>query len=151
MDVTKDIHDVKIIPLKLLPNERGRLMEVQRSDDSHFLGFGQAYVTATRPGFVKAWYRHTKQVDQIAAVNGLFKLVLFDSRRESTSRGKLQEIILGELAPKLVQIPSGVWHGFKNIGENEAFLLHLNTVPFNFQNPDEERLSMETETIPYVW
>jgi dTDP-4-dehydrorhamnose 3,5-epimerase len=126
-------------------------MEVQRSDDSHFLGFGQAYITATRPGVIKAWYRHTKQVDQITAINGLFKLVLFDARPESATRDKLQEIILGELAPKLVQIPAGIWHGFKNIGENEAFLLHLNTVPFDFQNPDEERLPMETKIIPYGW
>ena len=39
------IDGVRVVPLKLIRNERGRLIEVQRRDDAHFLGFGQAYVT----------------------------------------------------------------------------------------------------------
>src|SRR5262245_26942622 len=56
---------VFIKPLKLLPNARGHLMEVQRRDDAEFPGFGQAYVTQTFRGVVKAWYRHRLQIDQL--------------------------------------------------------------------------------------
>ena len=76
------IDGVRVVPLKLIRNERGRLIEVQRRDDAHFLGFGQAYITSTLPGVVKAWYRHARQIDQIALMKGTLKLVLFDSRRQ---------------------------------------------------------------------
>jgi len=145
------ISGVKIIPLKLLPNEKGRLMEVQRVDDTHFPGFGQTYITSTHSGVVKAWYRHHHQIDQIASVTGLFKIVLYDTRNDSPTKDEINEIILGELAPKLVQIPPGIWHGFKNIGTKEAFLLHLNSIPFRFEAPDEDRLSSNDRTIPYNW
>jgi len=76
------INEVKITQLKLLPNEKGRLMEVQRVDDANFLVFGQTYITSTYPGVIKAWYRHHHQIDQIASITGLFKLVLYDARDE---------------------------------------------------------------------
>jgi len=145
------IDGVKIKQLKLLPNEKGRLMEIQRNDDADFPGFGQTYITSTHRGVVKAWYLHHHQIDQIASITGLVKLVLYDVREDSTTKHVLKEIILGELAPKLVQIPVGVWHGFKNIGATEAFLLHLNSIPFNFDSPDEDRLSFDDPSIPYTW
>lgn len=145
------IEGVHVTILKLLPNERGRLMEVQRSDDAFFPGFGQVYVTQSLNGVVKAWYRHRRQVDQIAVISGLVKLALYDDREASPTNGALNEIIFGELAPKLVQIPPGVWHGFKAIGSTDAFLLHLNSIPFDPNDPDEERLPTDHKSIPYHW
>ncbi len=145
------IEGVEVCPLKLLPNEKGRLMEIQRADDKIFPGFGQVYITSTLPGIVKAWYRHTTQIDQIAVMVGLLKLVLYDDRETSPTRGKINTIFLGELAPKLVQIPPGIWHGFQTIGEREAFALHLNSVAFQADAPDEDRLPYDTNIIPYQW
>lgn len=147
----KTIEGVKIQSLKLLPNERGRLMEVQRVDDETYPGFGQAYITSTHSGVVKAWYRHHRQVDQIASVTGLIKLVLYDDRNDSPTNGMLNEIIMGELSPKLVLIPPGVWHGFKTISSEESFLLHLNSIPFDFETRDEDRLPYDDTSIPYKW
>jgi dTDP-4-dehydrorhamnose 3,5-epimerase len=124
-----EIEGVHVVALKLVRNERGRLMEVQRRDDPHFLGFGQAYITSTLPGVVKAWYRHARQIDQIALIKGTLRLVLFDSRENSATREVLFEITIDEAAPALVQIPSGIWHGFQAI-KDEALLLHLNSESF---------------------
>jgi dTDP-4-dehydrorhamnose 3,5-epimerase len=126
-------------------------MEVQRADDPHFLGFAQAYVTSTYPGVIKAWYRHHRQIDQIASITGLVKLVLFDARADSPSCDRVQEIYLGDLAPRLIQIPPGVWHGFQAVGPDEAFLLHLNSVAHDSAAPDEDRLAPDDPTIPYAW
>jgi dTDP-4-dehydrorhamnose 3,5-epimerase len=147
----KELHSVRIVNLKLLPNARGRLQEIQRSDDEHYLGFAQAYITSTYPGVIKAWYLHHKQTDQIASVKGLVKLALFDAREDSPTRGAVQEIFMGELAPKLVQIPPGIWHGFQAVGPDEAFLLHLNSEPYRADQPDEIRLPIDSEKIPYTW
>ena len=145
------IEGVHIQPLKLLPNGRGRLMEVQRADDPNFPGFGQVYITSTYPGVVKAWYRHHRQIDQIAVVSGLLQLVLYDPRENSKTAGLINEIYLGELAPKLVLIPPGIWHGFRAIGAREAFALHLNSLPLSAEYPDEDRLPADDPSIPFQW
>ena len=145
------IDQVLVVPLKKIVNERGHLMEVQRNDDRHYPGFGQAYVTATSPGVVKAWYRHLKQVDQIALVKGALILVLYDTRDNSPTCRTLQEIHLDEDNPVLVQIPPGIWHGFKALAAEPTLLLHLNTIPFDFANTDEDRLAPDDPSIPYRW
>ena len=142
---------VNVIALKRQDNERGHLMEVQRADDAHYLGFAQAYVTSTLPGVVKAWYRHHQQVDQIALVKGELLLVLYDARADSSTNGQVLEIPISQTSPLLVQIPTGVWHGFKASGEEAAFLLHLNSEAFNPDAVDEDRLSWNDSSIPYTW
>lgn len=126
-------------------------MEVVRSDDPHRPGFGQAYVTCTLPGVVKAWYRHHKQFDQIALVKGDLVVALYDSRKDSPTCDNLMEIRVSEQAPLLVKIPPGVWHGFKPLGNEPAYLLHLNSVAYNFEQTDEDRLPPDTPLIPYEW
>jgi dTDP-4-dehydrorhamnose 3,5-epimerase len=145
------IEGVVVTDLKVVRNERGRLMEVQRADEPTFPGFGQAYVTATFPGVVKAWYRHTAQVDQLAVVSGELRLALYDSREGSPTCGTVAELRLGDGQPLLVQIPPGVWHGFQAVGDREALILHLNTVAYDAAAPDEERLDPGTDAIPYRW
>ena len=148
---TSKIYQVAVVPLKKLVNERGHLLEVQRNDDSHFPGFGQAYLTATNPGIVKAWYRHHRQTDQIALAQGTLRLALFDARETSPTQGQVQELIISEDQPALVQIPPGVWHGFQALGKSAACLLHLNTIPFSFQDTDEDRLPPTSTEIPFWW
>lgn len=146
-----NLFQVQIVRLKKIVNERGFLMEVQRADDPHFSGFGQAYITQTLPGVVKAWYRHQIQTDQITIVSGQVYLVLVDSRHTSPTYREIQKIILTDQEPVLVQIPAGVWHGFKAMGAQPACLLHINSEPFNAQEPDEERLPADTTYIDYSW
>lgn len=145
------IHQVTTVTLKKVITGRGHLMEVQRCDDPHFPGFGQAYITATKPGVVRAWYLHRQQTDQIALVAGRLLLVLYDARADSPTQRMIQEIRMSEEVPLLVRIPTGVWHGFRAIGEQSACLLHLNTLPFDFSHPDEKRLAWDDPLIPYRW
>lgn len=145
------IDGVIVQSLKLLPNDRGHLMEIQRDDDPAFPGFGQAYVTSTYQGVIKAWYRHHRQIDQITVAKGLLKLVLYDDRKDSATQGEVQVIYLGESAPKLVQIPRLVWHGFQAVGESSALAVHLNSIPYNFNDPDEDRIAHDDASIPFSW
>jgi hypothetical protein len=66
--------------LKVVPDDRGRLMECLRNDDELFIRFGQFYMTTTFPGVVKGWHLHDGQWDNIVCVKGMIKLVLFDGR-----------------------------------------------------------------------
>ena len=145
------IDGVRIVRLKKVVNDRGHLMEVQRADDEHFLGFGQAYVTCTLPGVIKAWYRHHQQIDQIALLRGAATVVLFDDRPQSPSAGRILECALSDEGPALVQIPPGVWHGFQARGPEPLYLLHLNSIAQNASDPDEDRRPPDSTEIPYAW
>jgi len=147
----ESIDGVRIVRLKKVVNDRGHLMEVQRRDDGHFIGFGQAYVTCTRPGVIKAWYRHHEQIDQIALIRGAATVALFDDRPHSASTGRTVECVLTEDSPALVQIPPGVWHGFQAQGPEPLYLLHLNSVAQKVGDPDEDRLPPDSLAIPYSW
>ncbi|MBI4042726.1 MAG: dTDP-4-dehydrorhamnose 3,5-epimerase family protein, partial [Deltaproteobacteria bacterium] len=89
------IDGVVIKPLRVIVDERGRLMELLRRDDPFFEEFGQVYMTTAYPGVVKGWHYHKQQADHFAVVKGMIKLVLFDPREESPTKGLINEFFLG--------------------------------------------------------
>jgi dTDP-4-dehydrorhamnose 3,5-epimerase len=145
------IDGVKVKPLRVIADERGRLMELLRADDPEFIAFGQVYMTTVRPGVVKAWHFHKKQTDAMAVVSGMAKIVLYDAREGSPTRGEVNEFFAGEHNPILVRIPHGVYHGMKGVGEREAIIVNTVTEPYNRSKPDEFRLDPHDNEIPYDW
>ncbi len=145
------IEGVKVKKLRVIPDERGRLMEILRSDDEFFTKFGQVYMTTVYPGIIKAWHLHKIQTDNVAALSGMIKLALYDSRENSSTKGKVREFFIGEHNPLLVQIPKGVYHGWKCISETEAIVVNCPTELYNYEKPDEYRLPYDTDEIPYDW
>ncbi|MEI7905315.1 MAG: dTDP-4-dehydrorhamnose 3,5-epimerase family protein [Candidatus Firestonebacteria bacterium] len=145
------INGVKTKKLKVIPDERGRLMEILRSDDELFLRFGQMYLTTTSPGAVKAWHYHKKQTDHFTCVKGMAKVVLFDDRKGSSTKGEINEFFMGEHNPILLQIPPHVFHGFKCISESECLIINCPTELYNYKTPDEFRLPAHTKKIKYNW
>jgi dTDP-4-dehydrorhamnose 3,5-epimerase len=145
------IAGVELKELKLIPDERGWLMEVLRSDDALFDNFGQCYVTAAYPGVVKAWHYHRLQTDHFCVLTGMAKVVLYDSREDSPTRGEVNEFFLGERKRCLLKIPNLVYHGFKNIGTGECLVLNIPTELYNYSEPDEHRVDPHSGEIPYDW
>ncbi len=145
------IDGVRVKTLKVIPDERGHLMEILRRDDPEFVGFGQVYMTTVFPGVVKGWHYHHKQIDNMTAVKGTIKLVLFDDRDQSPTRGQVNEFFVGEHKPIMVQIPRGVLHGIKGVGVEEAIVINLVTEPYNREEPDEFRVPPHSADVPYDW
>ncbi len=145
------IDGVQLKPLRVVPDERGRLMEIVRCDDPLFTKFGQVYMTTTYPGVVKAWHFHKKQDDNATVVKGMLKMVLFDDRRGSPTRGEVNEFFLGVHNPMLVHVPRGVYHGWKCISLDEAIVVNLVTEAYDRNHPDEHRLPYDSKKIPYDW
>jgi dTDP-4-dehydrorhamnose 3,5-epimerase len=145
------IDGVKTKKLKVIPDERGRLMEILRADDEFFEKFGQVYMTTTYPGVVKAWHMHKDQTDNVACVQGMIKLALYDSREDSPTYKEVNELFLGIHSPMLVQIPPGVFHGWMCVSEEEAVIINIPTEVYDYENPDEQRLDPHQNDIPYDW
>ncbi len=145
------IHGVKTKALRLIPDERGFLMEMLRVDDQDlFTKFGQVYVSATYPGAVKAWHYHEHQVDNFVCIAGMVKLVLVDTRDDSPTRGGVNEFFLGTQNPTLVQVPNLVYHGWKCISQDMALVVNTTNEPYQYDKPDEFRLEPHG-TLPYDW
>ena len=145
------IDGVKVKKLKVIPDERGRLMEMLRSDDDLFKKFGQVYLTAAYPGVVKGWHYHKVQWDHFVCVRGMMKVVLYDSRDDSPTKGEVNEFFLGDNNPILVQIPPYVYHGFKCISDHEAIIINTPSEPYHYDEPDEFRAPAHDPDIPYDW
>ena len=137
--------------LKVIPDERGRLMEILRADDEIFIKFGQVYLTTAYPHVVKGWHYHKKQTDNITCVSGMMKWVLYDNRDDSSTYGEINEFFIGEHAPLLITIPPFVYHGFKCISQKEALVINCPTEPYNYERPDEFRVAPHNNEIPYNW
>lgn len=145
------IEGVKTKKLKVIPDERGRLMEIVRCDEEIFEKFGQVYLSTTYPGVVKGWHYHKVQTDNIACVKGMLKLVLFDNRENSATHGEVNEFFIGEHNPMLVQVPKGVYHGWKCVSTEEAMVINCPSEAYNYSQPDEYRLDPHQNDIPYKW
>ncbi len=145
------IDGVRTKRLTVIPDERGRLMEIIRSDDPLFRQFGQVYLTTVYPGVVKAWHCHRRQTDNLAVARGMLKLVIYDPRADSPTRGQIAEFFIGDHNPMLIQIPPSLYHGFKGMGTEETIVINVPTEPYNRSEPDEIRLEAHTQDIPYDW
>jgi dTDP-4-dehydrorhamnose 3,5-epimerase len=145
------IEGVKVRELRLIPDERGYLMEILRSDWDVYERFGQVYVTAAYPGVVKGWHYHKLQTDHFACIQGMSKVVLYDRREGSPTHGEVNEFFIGDKNPRLIKIPPYVVHGFKGIGERVALIVNVPTELYDYDEPDEYRLPYDTDEIPYDW
>lgn len=145
------IQGVHVKKLKVVSDERGWLMEILRCDDETFQKFGQVYLTTAFPGVVKAWHYHKKQTDNFTCVHGMMKVAIYDARPDSPTYKALMELFVGERNPLLIQVPPGVYHGFKAVGNETAYFVSIPTLPYDPKNPDEYRLPPDTSEIPYDW
>lgn len=144
------IEGVSIKPLKKIPDERGLIAHMIKKSDPEFKTFGEIYFSYVYPGVVKGWHIHTKMTLNYAVVHGMIKLVLYDDRKDSKTRGELMEIFIGDENYSLVTIPPHVWNGFKGIGTETAIVANFTDVA---HDPDEiKRMDpLKNEVIKYDW
>lgn len=143
------INGVIITPLKQIEDERGKVMHMLRNDSSVFVSFGEIYFSCVRPGSVKGWGMHKKMILNYAVPSGRIKLVLYDNRQESPTRGELQEIFLGGENYSLVTIPARIWVGFQGLGNEMAIVANCASIPHDPQ--EAQKLDPGDPLIPYKW
>jgi len=143
------IKDVLVHPLRQIPDERGKIMHMLRANDPHFEKFGEIYFSVAYPGVIKGWHYHKRQTQNYCVVQGMIKLVLYDDRDDSGTKGEVQEIFMGEDNYCLVRIPPFIWNGYKGIGVKPAMVANCATEP---HDPDEmDRKDPFDPSIPYDW
>jgi len=143
------IKDVLIKPLAQIVDERGKIMHMLRANEPHFEKFGEIYFSVVYPGVIKGWHFHREMTLNYAVISGMIKLVLYDPREDSSTKGEVQELFIGEDNYVLVKIPPRVYNGFKGIGVKPAIVANCATMPH--RDDEMERLDPFTSNIPYDW
>ena len=144
-----EIDGVRVTPLRRIPDERGAVFHMLREDNEAFERFGEIYFSLVYPDVVKAWHIHERMTLNYAVPVGMIKLVCYDDRAESPTRGNVVELFAGELNYVLVTIPPLVWNGFKGMGAAPALVANCATVP---HDPDEiRRRDPFDPEFPYDW
>lgn len=143
------ISGVVLKDLEMHKDERGALFEILRADYPEFKGFGQAYMTICKPGWVKGWHYHLQQQDYFCVLRGKAKVVLYDQRNDSVTHGEINEFPFDADKPQVLVIPVGVVHGFEAILGETAWILNLPDHLYNYCQPDEHRIPLHSPDIPY--
>lgn len=108
-----------------------------------------AYTYTLREGWAKGWGLHREHEDRYFLVKGRMQIVCYDVRPDSPTCGQISHIILSEDNPRIISIPTFVWHANINIGSGEVRVVNFPTLPYDHENPDKLRLPLDTDLIPY--
>ena len=143
-------HGVSFRDASTIVDERGTLCEMYDERwDWHGAPLVSAYFCTIRPGVVKGWALHEEHEDRYFVMQGEMEVVLYDDRKDSPTQGLLSKVYLTELRRRLMNIPTGVWHADRNIGQKDVVLVNFPTAPYNHERPDKFRLPIDTDLIPH--
>ena len=143
------IAGVVIRPLQIISDDRGAVLHMLRADAPHFARFGEIYFSVVNPGAVRAWRRHRTTVANIAVPAGKVRVVLYDDRVDSATRGAVVAVETGRDAYSLITIPAGIWSGFLGLGSEPSVVANCATAP---HDPAEiDRRPDDDPAIPYIW
>ena len=143
------IEGVQVISLQRIPDERGTIYHMLKSTDPHFTKFGEIYFSTVYEGVVKGWHLHRNMTLNYACIHGRVKLVIYDERDGSKTKGELTELFLGPDNYSLVVIPPGLWNGFKGMARDYSIVADCIDIPH--AQAESERLDPHGSRIPYDW
>lgn len=150
LDKLRRIQGVIVTELRQIGDERGSVLHMLRCDAPEFNRFGECYFSEVYPGAVKAWKRHRAQTQNLAVPVGRIRLVIYDDREGSMTRGAVQGLELGRPdAYRRLSVPPGLWYGFACIGTAPALLANCTDRPHD--PADSEVRPPDDTAIPYSW
>lgn len=145
------IEGVKIKKLIAHSDDRGYFREILRDDDNLLKHFGQASISLTKPGIIKAFHWHKHQDDLFYVASGDAQVVLYDIRKNSKTFKQILTFKMSEKEPKLLFIPKKVAHGYKVLGKKPLVMLYFMSHSYNQNKPDEQRLPYDDKKIGFNW
>lgn len=127
----------------------GITTEVHRQDWGILGDLRHAIHVALRPGALSAWHLHRLKTDHLMTIDGHLRVVLFDDREGSPTRGQVDVHHVAGVRPQLLVIPPDVWHGVQNLGAGSACFVNYFDVAYDHADPDEYRLPPDSPDVPY--
>jgi dTDP-4-dehydrorhamnose 3,5-epimerase len=150
------IDGLRFRPVRPVPHEDGVVSEVARSKWPEIdLPVVQVHITTTLPERIRAWGLHRNSTDRLFVVKGLVSIVVYDGRERSATYGVVNEFRVSERNPGLLVIPPHLYHGWKNMGIDEAFIINMPSSQYDYDEPDALDLpypsSEAKRIVPFRW
>ena len=145
------IEGVKIKKLKTHSDKRGYFREILRDNEGYLKHFGQASVSLTKPGIIKAFHWHKHQDDIFYVISGKAQIVLYDIRKNSKTFNQRNIFKMSDKNPKVLFIPKKVAHGYKALGKRPLIMLYIMSRAYNASNPDEYRIPFDDKMVGFNW
>lgn len=123
------INGVESISLKIIPLVGGDVLHVMKDIDRGFFGFGEIYFSEINQGFIKGWKKHSEMVMNLIIPKGEVKIVVFDDRDGSSTKGIFNEFILSRDKNYMrVSISPGLWVAFQGIGKGTSQVMNFASI-----------------------
>jgi dTDP-4-dehydrorhamnose 3,5-epimerase len=146
------ITDVRTREVRNIVTANGITTELFRPDWGIVDGSIQQTIhVALRGRAVSAWHQHRLRWDYLFVVGGHLRVVLFDPRDDSPTKGQVDVFHLSPARPMLLAVPPFVWHGVQNLSMDGSSFVNMFDRPYDYDNPDEWRLPPDTASIPYTF
>lgn len=150
------IEGVKFRAVRPVPHEDGTLAEIAKTSwpeiDQPIV---QVHLTTTLPGRIRAWGLHEHSTDRLFVVAGLVSIAVYDGRLGSPSFGALNLFQVSDRNPSLIIIPPNLYHGWRNFGTSEAFIVNMPSQQYDYEQPDALDLPYDSERasdiVPFRW
>jgi dTDP-4-dehydrorhamnose 3,5-epimerase len=98
---------------------------------------------------VSGWHAHAGTIDRLFVSVGQVRVVRFDNRPASPTRGLVNEFRFGSVRAGLICVPPRVWHGIQNMHHEPSVVLNLVDRAYSYERPDHWRVPHNTPHIPY--
>jgi dTDP-4-dehydrorhamnose 3,5-epimerase len=133
-----------------VPKSNGYLTEIFRREWAEGGGEAdQVFQVVLDPGAISAWHAHARTTDRLFVSYGRARIVLYDAREESPTRGVVNELRFGTIRPALIQVPARVWHGVQNVSDGPSILLNIVDRAYDYEDPDHWRVPADSPEIPF--
>lgn len=154
------IQGIGVLKRSIFADSRGFLIETfansKEQDPSVY-----SYSSLVQPGYAKdvdKFHHHQKQKDRFTVVLGKLWVLLYDTRKDSVTYGKVEIVEIeggnSKITEKVtlptytITIPQGVYHGIKNPTDSPTILVNH---PTNEYNPEDEGRTLFSEIqIPFL-
>lgn len=114
-----------------------------------FKGYGDLFVMTLAEGATRDFHYHQHGIDNVAVLAGAIRIVLFDMRDDSPTRGAIQEVVL-EAEPTSItflQIPPLVAHAFQGVA-SDSVMVDLASSP---EQARSDFLMNQPDSVPYTF
>ena len=130
-----------LTPLKKINNSKGNILHALKKSDFGYNGFGEAYFSIVKKGYIKGWKKHTKMILNLIVVVGEIRFVAFDE-----IKNEFFSIKLSQNNYKRLTVKPGLWLSFQGLAESNL-LLNIG----NIEHDPNETIRMSLEELKYEW
>lgn len=131
-------------------DQRGFFAELVKLGEDTFHEVLQTSYSETNPGVIKAFHVHDYW-EMWCVIKGQAKVVLYDMRRYSATKGETQIIYTGEDNMMVIAIPGQVAHGYKSIGDKAMGIIYHATEAYDPQNITIKTIPADDPKINFDW